>query len=87
MTPTTELSTETLACTPPMPSQPASVSDLFRVSLLILLPGAVATLWILPLPVRGVSAILCGLAVLLGGPYLFSHALMRWARRVVINPS
>jgi hypothetical protein len=35
----------------------------------------------LPLPVRGVSAIVCGLAVLCFGPYLFAHSLMRWARR------
>jgi hypothetical protein len=35
----------------------------------------------LPLPVRGFSAIVCGLAVLCFGPYLFAHSLMRWARR------
>lgn len=32
-----------------------------------------------PLPVRGVSPIINRLALLFCGPYVFRHALMRWA--------
>ncbi len=55
------------------------------VALPIVLPGSLMANTILPLPVRGVSAIVCGLAVLLCGPYLFSHAMVRWAQTTATN--
>lgn len=71
--------------TPPLTSpavaQPASWSRMFLVALLIVLPGSLMANMALSLPARGVSAIVCGLAVLCFGPYLFAHSLMRWARR------
>ena len=51
------------------------------VALPILLSGSLMANTALPLPVRGVSAIVCGLAVLLCGPYLISYTLVAWARR------
>ena len=62
-------------------AQPASWSRMLLVALLIALPGSLMANVALSLPVRGVSAIVCGLAVLSFGPYLFAHSLMRWARR------
>lgn len=81
---TSDLTTDT-SLTSPTPNQPASLANLLLVSLPILLPGLVAAVWSLPLPVRGVSAIVSGLALLLCGPYLFSHALVRWVRRFGTN--
>ena len=65
----------------PTTVQPASGSLMLLVALLIALPGSLMANMALSLPVHGVSAIVCGLAVLLGGPFLFSYALLRWARR------
>lgn len=87
MTPATNPSTDRLASNSPTPSQTPSPESLALASLAILLPGALVALWSLPLPVRGASAIIGGLAVLLCGPYLFSHALVGWTRRAAINPS
>ena len=64
--------------------QPASWSRMFLVALPILLSASLMADVALSLPARGASAIFCGLAVLLWGPYLFSHALMRWARRRIV---
>ena len=61
--------------------QPAHWTRMLLVALPILLSGSLMANTALPLPVRGVSAIVCGLAVLLCGPYLMSHALVAWARR------
>jgi POT family proton-dependent oligopeptide transporter len=58
---------------------PCSASQ-WLTALSIVLPGALVLHAGLPLPVRGVSAIVSGLAILLGGPHLYSHALDRWAR-------
>lgn len=63
-------------------SQTPSWPLLLVVALPIMLPGSLMANTILPLPVRGVNAIVCGLAVLLCGPYLMSHALLLWARRL-----
>lgn len=87
MTSTPDLTTDTLATKLPTPSQAPSPVALVLASLPILLPSMVAAMKFLPLPVRGVSAIIGGLAVLLCGPYLFSHALVRWARPAATNPS
>ncbi len=57
-----------------------SWSRLLMVALPIMLPGSLMANMLLPLPVRGVSAIVCGLSVLICGPYLYSHALVAWAR-------
>lgn len=46
----------------------------------ILIPGSIVANVALPLPMRGVCAIVCGLAVLGCGPYLVGHALVRWAQ-------
>ncbi len=54
-------------------------------SMAIMVPGAVAVVWSLPLPVRGASAIVSGLVVLLYGPHLFCHALARWAGGVATS--
>lgn len=85
MTTRSNLITDTSPSTSPMPNQPASFANLLLVGLPILLPGVVAAVWILPLPMRGVCAIVSGLAVLLCGPYLFSDVLVRWARRSGTN--
>ena len=81
MTSTPDLTTETQPSTSSTLSQPASRRTLLLVCLPILLPGSLVVNVSLPLSVRGISAIIGGLAVLLCGPYLFSHALVRWARR------
>lgn len=44
-------------------------------SMALMVPGAVAAVWSLPLPVRGVCAIVSGLAAPLSCSYLFSHGL------------
>ncbi len=60
--------------------EPASWTRLLLAALLILLPGSLMANAALPLPMRGVSAIVCGLMLLLIGPYVLAHSLMRWAR-------
>jgi len=62
-------------------AQTPSWSRLLLIALPIVLPGSLMVNTALPLPVRGVSAIVCGLAVLLCGPYLMCHALLASARR------
>lgn len=65
----------------PATAEPASWTRMLLVALPIVLPGSLMVNTALALPVRGVSAIICGLAVLCIGPYLFSHALVSWTRR------
>ena len=65
----------------PTTVQPASWSRILLVALLIVLPGSLMANMALSLPVRGVSAVVCGLAMLSFGPYLFAHSLRRWAQR------
>ena len=65
-------------------AQPAHWTRLLLVALPILQSGSLMANTALPLSVRGASAIVCGLAVLLCGPYLFAHSLMRWARRSIV---
>ena len=83
MTPTSNPNPEPI--TPPLATpataEPASWAHMSLVALPILLSGSLMANMALSLPVRGVSAIVCGLAVLLGGPYLLGQSLMRWARR------
>ncbi len=62
-------------------AQPPYCTRMLLVALPILLSGSLMANTALPLPVRGVSAIVCGLAVLLCGPYLISYTLVAWARR------
>jgi proton-dependent oligopeptide transporter, POT family len=78
-TPTASPGTTPLAAS--IVGSPASWDRMLLVALPVLLPGSLIANMALPLPVRGVSAIVCGVAVLLCGPYLFSHALVRWAQR------
>lgn len=54
---------------------------LMVVALPIVLPGSLMLNAAVPLPVQGVSAVVCGLPVLLCGSSLMSHALVAWARR------
>ena len=68
----------------PATAESASWSRMLLVALLIALPGSLMANVALSLPVRGVSAIVCGLAVLCFGPYLIAHSLMRWARRSIV---
>ena len=87
MTSTSDLATNTLSSDSPTPTGDPSRVLFTLASLAILIPSMVAAMKFLPLPVRGVGAILGGLAILLCGPYLFSHALVRWAGRANTNPS
>ena len=73
----------TLPLATPATPEPASWSRILLVALLILLPGSLVANMALSLPVRGVSAIVCGLAVLCLGPFLFAQSLMRWAGRCI----
>ena len=83
MNPTSNPNLEPIVPSPATPAQvePASWTHLSLVALPMVLSGSLTVNTALSLPVRGVSAILCGLAVLLGGPHLFAQSLMRWARR------
>ncbi|MBL9007169.1 MAG: MFS transporter [Myxococcales bacterium] len=67
--------------------QPASWTRVLLMALPIFLPGALMANTALSLLLRGVSAIVCGLAVLLCGPYLFTQSLMQWARRGIAHPN
>ena len=82
MNPTSNPDLEPIAA-PLAATQPASWSHMLMVALPIVLSGSLMANTALSLPVRGVSAIVCGLAVLLGGPYLIGHSLTRWARRSI----
>lgn len=75
-----DLATDTLPANPPMTSQAPSPLTLGLASLAILLPAALVLVQSLPLPVRGVSAISCGLALLLCGSYLLGQALEHLAQ-------
>lgn len=66
---------------PPAATQPTSWSRMLLVALPILVSGSLMVNTVLALPVRGVSAIGCGLAMLCYGPHLFRHTLVSWARR------
>ena len=83
MHPTSNPSLEPIApsVVAPATAEPASWSRILLVALLIVLPGSLMANMALSLPVRGVSAVVCGLAMLSFGPYLFAHSLLRWARR------
>ena len=82
MTPTSNLSLapSTTPLTVSNADQHASWSRMLLVALPIVLPGMLVLIQTLPLPVRGVSAIVSGLSILLGGPFLFSNGLAHWAR-------
>ena len=83
MTPTASPNAEPIA--PPLAAgaidQPASWPPMLLVASPILLPASLIASVALPLPVRGSSAIVCGLAVLFCGPFLLGHLLLRWAQR------
>ena len=66
------------------PRAPTRWAFMFGLALPILLPLALAVNTALSLPVRGVAAILCSLALLFCGPVLFGHALLRWAQPAVL---
>lgn len=74
MSPTPELNTGTVALSPSHHNASTSMVRPALASLAILLPSGLAAITSLPLPVRGVSAILGGLAVLLCGSYLLGKA-------------
>jgi len=82
MNPTSKPDLETAAppLAAPATAEPASWTQLSLAALPIVLSGSLMVNTALSLPVRGVSAILCGLAVLLTGPHLFAQSLTRWAR-------
>lgn len=61
--------------------QPASWNRMLLVASPIVLPGLLVLIRTLPLPVRGISAVVSGLAILICGPLLLSHGLTRWARQ------
>lgn len=87
MTSAPDLTTRDPSSYLPVPSRGPKAAALVLASVAILLPGAMAAMTHLPLPVRGGSAILGGLAVLLCGSYLFSHVLLRWAQGTIPSPS
>ncbi|PSM32189.1 MFS transporter [Haliangium sp. UPWRP_2] len=61
--------------------QPASWNRMLLVASPIVLPDLLVLIRTLPLPVRGISAVVSGLAILICGPLLLSHGLTRWARQ------
>ena len=65
----------------PATAEPTSWAHMSLLALPILLSGSLMAKMSLSLPVRGVSAIVCGLAMLCFGPYVFAHSLIRWAQR------
>ena len=67
-------------------AQTPSWSRLLLVALPIVLPGSLMVNTALPLPVRGVSAIVCGLAVLLFGPHLYCSGLAWMVHRCNLRP-
>ena len=83
MTTTPELSTHETSHSPLTPKPAPSPIVLVLASLAIVLPGTVAAIERLPLPVRGLSAIVGGLAVLLCGSYLLGQMFEHLARREV----
>lgn len=58
---------------------------LLLAALTILVPGGMAIDWGQPLLIRGLSAVVSGLALLLGGSYLLGQGLEYLARRQVAN--
>jgi MFS family permease len=73
-------STVPLSGEPLITSQSPTPRVMAIARLAILVPGAVAATWHLPLPVRGVASIVCGLATLLCGPALLGRELVRCAQ-------
>jgi hypothetical protein len=67
-------------------AQTPSRSRLLLVALPIVLPGSLMVNTALPLLVRGVSAIVCGLAVLLCGPHLYCRGLAWMVHRCSLRP-
>lgn len=84
VTSTPDITTGNRPTTSPTPNREPNATALVLATLAILLPGMMAAATYLPLPMRGGSALIDGVAVLLCGPYLFSHALARWVRRSTI---
>lgn len=78
-TTSTPASFDPLLGQPLMPRESPSPMAFALAGLAILVPGAVAAIWSLPLPVRGVGALIASLAMLLCGSYLLSHAILCWA--------
>ena len=81
MTTSPNLTTDALFTDQRALSRAPSRGSLVLASSVIVLPSLIAAMAHPPLPVRGVSAIISGFALLLFGPYLFSHALVYWAQR------
>lgn len=84
MTSAPDLTAENLPTTAPTPNREPNATAFVLATLAILMPGMMAATTYLPLPMRGGSALIGGVAVLLCGPYLFSHALARWVRRSAV---
>lgn len=87
MTATPNLLANTDPSNQPMPSPAPHPAMLVLASLAILLPAALVAVTRLPMPVRGVSAIACGLAVLLCGCYLLGQAFEHLALRAAAPQS
>lgn len=65
----------------PTPSQ----TVLLLAALAILVPGGITIDWGQPLLIRGLSAIVSGLALLLGGSYLLGQGFESLARKQAAN--
>ena len=81
MNPIPELNTDTTNVHPPVSGAGPRLIRPVLASLAILLSGGLAAITSLPLSVRGVSAILGGVAMLLCGPYLLGQAFAGPVRR------
>lgn len=86
MTPTPELSTNTAGPSNAQSSRGVRLTRPVLASLAILLPSVLAAMTSLPLPVRGVSALVGGLTMLLCGCYLLGQAFTELARRAAATP-
>jgi len=87
MTSTPNLMANTDPSNQSTPSPAPHPAMIVMTSLAILLPAAIVAVTTLPMPVRGVSAIACGLAVLLCGSYLLGQAFAQLARRAAAPQS
>lgn len=87
MTSTPELNTHETSHSPLTPRQAPSPTMLILISLTIVLPCAVASIQRLPLSVRGVSALVGGLALLLCGSCLVGQGFEYLARSQASKPA
>lgn len=87
MTTAPELNTHETFHGPLTPRQAPSPTMLTLISLAMVLPGAVAAIQRLPLSIRGFSALVGGLALLLCGSYLVGQGFEYLTRSQASKPA